>query len=180
MRPGQLRPGNLCLRRQDSGLSASMRPGQLRPGNWRRPPVDRRSSDAGASMRPGQLRPGNLERYAGFGSQSDEYAASMRPGQLRPGNMFRPGSTAGRPAAASMRPGQLRPGNPGCPVGQDMDRDHRRFNEAGAASPRKYVNSEGPVSARPERFNEAGAASPRKSGGDTQQHCPQAVGSTLQ
>ena len=85
--------------------------------------------------------------------------ASMRPGQLRPGNVAARINAWVGALSASMRPGQLRPGNPSSR--RPPASCARRFNEAGAASPRKWPP--GSKAIKPiRRFNEAGAASPRK------------------
>ena len=95
-------------------------------------------------MRPVQLsHAGHCRRFNEAGAASPRkflrrtgtpVMASMRPGQLRPGNRLDSAPKVQLPvAAASMRPGQLRPGNSELRSAADC------FNEAGAASPRKWA-----------------------------------------
>ena len=87
----------------------------------------------------------------------------MRPGQLRPGDIRAADDGPGwRPGTASMRPGQLRPGDG--PVASPIQGVFVRFNEAGAASPRRCRRSRTLSGCFWPGFNEAGAASPRRSG----------------
>ncbi len=185
MRPGQLRPGNKGRGGEDIWrLTASMRPGQLRPGNagcwrccWSAGSAGFNEAGAASPRKCGEQNPvlQEFRRFNEAGAASPRKcaraveprrlhrAASMRPGQLRPGNLSYPSNQC-RIRTASMRPGQLRPGNspgaaarrPGPPC----------FNEAGAASPRKFTNRGVRFALVAPCFNEAGAASPRKLDGD--------------
>ena len=159
MRPGQQRPGNWS--RGDSIPEfrvASMRPGQQRPGNlpgrrarWSR---SRGFNEAGATTPRKQGTPWRTRnreaRFNEAGATTPRklgdailhgptmQMASMRPGQQRPGN---PGALAIRQLVqmASMRPGQQRPGN--IYLARRRWRGWRRFNEAGATTPRKQSRS---------------------------------------
>ncbi len=155
-----------------------MRPGPRGPGNIRVAPAPRlsleRFNEAGAarprkfgdecdiviaenaSMRPGPRGPGNSQRLEVL---LEILVASMRPGPRGPGNLGPEGKRIVG-AFASMRPGPRGPGN--TDAGVKHLHAHVRFNEAGAARPRKSpTNTTIPTQSKT-RFNEAGAARPRK------------------
>ena len=83
----------------------------------------------------------------------------MRPGQLRPGNPELSPEEFGRLVGFNEAGAAFAPGNTG--DRNTKFRNSARFNEAGAASPRKPIDSSF-ESCASVRFNEAGAASPRK------------------